>query len=83
MSSINESFDPKAKVKYLAEQSSHTGQNVVAVVIVQSERTSSKHFKIISAIIVTLLEKLKCYFFVSSIYYILLKNIAERKRPIF
>ena len=48
-SSINESFDPKAKVKYLAEQSSHTGQNVVAVVIVQSERKSSKHFKIISA----------------------------------
>ena len=47
-SSINESFDPKAKVKYFAEQSSHTGQNVVAVVV-QSEWPSSEHFKIISA----------------------------------
>ena len=51
-SSINESFAPKAKVKYFAEQSSHTGQNVVVVVVVvvvQSEWPSSKHFKIISA----------------------------------
>ena len=50
-SSINESFAPKAKVKYFAEQSSHTGQNVVAVVavVVQSQWPSSKHFKIISA----------------------------------
>ena len=32
-----------------AKQSSHTGQNVVVVVIVQSEWPSSNHFKIINA----------------------------------
>ena len=49
ISFVNESYDPKAKVNCSAEQSSHTGQNVVIVVVVQSEWPSSNHFKIISA----------------------------------
>ena len=49
ISFVNESFYPKAKSNCSAEQSSHAGQNVVIVVIVQSEWPSSNHFKIISA----------------------------------